>query len=129
MNDLLIFFAFPVAVIILSAIFQTIIHSPIKIAGITFAIFLVITFAFFDETFLIATIIYTILAYLTALLVCFIHRVIRQNNTNDNEATASTFSMLNQTQDNQSTMSNTDNSLDSIVNNENIKYYNYRRYR
>lgn len=66
MDNLLLFFAIPVAVIILASIFQTFICCPIKIAGITFAIFLIVAFAAFDESFLIYTIIYTLLAYLSA---------------------------------------------------------------
>ena len=66
---LLIFFAIPIAVIILSAIFETIINCPIKIAGIVFAIFLIVSFATIGSEGLIATIIYTILAYLTAWIV------------------------------------------------------------
>ena len=82
MNVLLIFFAIPVAVVILAAIFETIINCPIKIAGITFAIFLVVTFAFFDATFLIATIVYTILAFITATIVKFIIRCTNEENSN-----------------------------------------------
>lgn len=66
---LLIFFAFPVATIILSAIFETFVNCPLKIAGIVFAIFLIITYAFFGSEFLVAAIIYTILAYITAWIV------------------------------------------------------------
>ena len=69
MDNLLLFFAIPVALIILSAIFETIICCPIKIAGITFAIFLIVTFAVFDETFLIFVIVYTLIAYFTSWLV------------------------------------------------------------
>lgn len=69
-NILLLYFAIPIAIIILSIIFETIIHSPIKIAGIVFAIFLVVTFAIGDETLLIFTILYTILAYIVAWLTC-----------------------------------------------------------
>lgn len=65
-NFLLLFFALPVAISILSAIFETLIHSPIKIAGITFSILLIVTFAVADETFLIFTILYTLLAYIVA---------------------------------------------------------------
>ena len=38
------------------------------VAALIFAIFLIITFAFFDETFLIATLAYTILAFITAVI-------------------------------------------------------------
>ena len=41
MNILLIFFAIPLAVIILSAILESLINCPFKVAGIFFAIFIV----------------------------------------------------------------------------------------
>ncbi len=65
-NILLLFFALPVAITILSIIAETLIHSPIKIAGITFSILLIITFTIADENFLIFTILYTILSYIVA---------------------------------------------------------------
>lgn len=69
MNNLLIFFAFPIAVIIFSIVLQKLLHSPVAVAAIIFAIFIIVTFAAFDETFLIPTLAYTILAFITALLV------------------------------------------------------------
>ena len=66
MNNLLIFFAFPIAVIIISVILQKLLNNPVLVAALIFAIFLIITFAFFDETFLIATLAYTILAFIAA---------------------------------------------------------------
>ena len=96
MNTLLIFFAFPIAVIIISAILQKLLNSPIAVAALIFAIFLIVTFAAFDETFLIATFIYTIIAFITALIVRFIcesnnnnnicellNCILRNNNAND----------------------------------------------
>lgn len=65
-NILLLYFALPIAIIILSIIFETLINCPIKIAGIVFSILLVFTFAVADETFLIFTILYTILAFIVA---------------------------------------------------------------
>lgn len=65
-NILLLFFALPIAVVILSIIFETLINCPIKIAGITFSILLIVTFAVLDETFLIFTILYTIISYTVA---------------------------------------------------------------
>lgn len=69
MNLLLIFFAFPIAVIIISLILQKLLKNPVLVAAFIFAIFIVITFAFFNEIFLIATFAYTILAFITAFLV------------------------------------------------------------
>ncbi len=81
MCDLLIYFALPVATIILSVVLQKILKSPILVAATAFAIYLIVTFAAFDEGFLIYAIIYTIISYLTALLTRFICCLIR-NNTN-----------------------------------------------
>lgn len=73
MNILLFFFAIPVAVIILSAILETLIKSPLKVAGIFFSIFLVIAFALGGTAELIvAAIIYTIISFITAFIVCII---------------------------------------------------------
>ena len=77
-NILLIFFAFPIATIIISIAIQKILRSPILVAAVIFAIFLIVTFAAFDATFLIATIIYTIIAYIIAVLTCIISKIIRK---------------------------------------------------
>ena len=68
-QNLLIYFAIPLAVIILSAIFETFINCPLKVAGITFAILLIVAFAAFGTEFLVAVIIYTILSYITAFII------------------------------------------------------------
>ena len=69
MNILLIFFALPIAVIIVSAILEKLLKCPIAVASLIFAIFLVVTFALFEVTFLIATLVYTIIAFITAVIV------------------------------------------------------------
>ena len=70
MNLLLVFFAIPVAIIILSIILETLLHNPYKVAGIFFSIFLVIAFALGASAALIAIVIgYTILSLITAFLV------------------------------------------------------------
>lgn len=79
MNTLLIFFALPIAVIIVSAVLQKVLKSPVAVVALIFAIFLVVTFAAFDETFLIATLAYTILAFITSFIVKFLC------NENDND--------------------------------------------
>ena len=71
--NLLVFFAIPIATIILAAIFQTFINCPLKIAGIAFAIFIVVAFVLGGTAeLIIAAIIYTILALITALIVMII---------------------------------------------------------
>ena len=82
MNTLLIFFALPIAVIIVSAILQKVLKCPLAVAALIFAIFLVVTFAAFDATFLIATLAYTILAFITALIV---QLLCNENNNEDDD--------------------------------------------
>ena len=73
--NLLIFFALPLATILLAIVFQKVLRNPILVAITFFAIYLIVSFVFFTDTLaeaLIATIIYTIIAYITALIVKFI---------------------------------------------------------
>ena len=79
MNTVLIFFALPIAIIIISAILQKVLNSPFAVAALIFAIFLVVAFALFDVTFLIATLAYTILAFITAFLVKIFFRLNSNN--------------------------------------------------
>ena len=140
MNTLLIFFAFPIAVIIISAILQKLLNSPIAVAALIFAIFLIVTFAAFDETFLIATFIYTIIAFITALIVRFIcesnnnnnicellNCILRNNNAND---------LLNNISNNSNNNNETSlNTVADILSNNNSNNNNscgcnrYRRFR
>ena len=53
MNILLIFFALPIATILLAIVLQKILKSPILVAIIFFAIYLIVTFTAFDSDFLI----------------------------------------------------------------------------
>lgn len=82
MNTLLIFFALPLATIILAIVLQKLIKCPILVAAIFFAIYLIVAFAVFDATFLIAAIVYTFLAYVTASIVRIICCFIRNCNWN-----------------------------------------------
>ena len=81
MNNLLLFFALPVATIILSIVLQRIIRSPILVALSFFSVFLVVAFSAFDETFLVYVIVYTIISFLSALL----YRAITQYLSNQNQ--------------------------------------------
>lgn len=83
MNALLIYFALPIATIILASVFVRVLKSPIAIAATAFAVFLIVTFAIFDAIFLIATIIYTILAFISALLTKLIICYITNRNNQD----------------------------------------------
>ena len=72
MNILLIFFALPIATIIISIALQKIFRCPILVAAIIFAIFIVLTFTIFGINFIVATIIYTIISFITAYITCLL---------------------------------------------------------
>lgn len=86
MNTLLIFFAFPVATVILAIVLQKVLKNPLLVAATFFAIYLIITFAFFDVNFLVYAVLYTILAYVTAVLARWICHLIKllENRNNEN---------------------------------------------
>jgi len=81
MNILLIFFAIPLATIILSSIFETLIRCPIKVGGIAFSIFLIVAFALGGTpSLIVAAIIYTILSFISAFVTMLIQNRIEDNN-------------------------------------------------
>lgn len=82
-NILLLFFALPIATIIISIALQKVLDNPLLVAAIIFAIFLVVTFIIGDLNLLIATIVYTILSFLTAAIINYIDEN-REGNNNDN---------------------------------------------
>lgn len=86
MNNLLLFFALPVATILLSIVLQKILNCPILVAITAFAIYLIVTFSAFNETFLIYAIVYTIIAYITAAVTRFIMRIIECQNNQNNQS-------------------------------------------
>lgn len=128
MNNLLIFFAFPIAVIIISIILQKLLNNPVLVAALIFAIFLIITFSFFDETFLIATLAYTILAFITALIT----KIICNCNGEDSDNICNS---INNILGNNTTNNNTENTCTrtastKIASNPNNCFnYTYNRYR
>ena len=142
MNILLIFFALPIAVIIISAILQKLLKCPIMVAALIFAIFLVITFIAFDETFLIATLAYTILAFITAI---FVRALCNSNENNNCVCEALTNLLNNQAENNENSntallneiLNSINNSNNTNSNNENAnnnscgcgcRYNRYRRF-
>ncbi len=139
MNTLLIFFALPIAVIIISAILQKLLNSPIAVAALIFAIFLVVTFSAFDETFLIATLAYTILAFITASLVRLFCRssennclcealsnLINNNQGNNDNNITTINNTLNEILN---SINNTNNTNSNNSNNNNTCGCRYARYR
>ena len=83
-NILLLFFALPIATIIISIALQKILDNPLLVAAIIFAIFLVVTFVIGDLNLLIATIVYTIISFLTAVIIRYIHERNEQGENNNN---------------------------------------------
>ena len=83
-NILLLFFALPIATIIISIALQKVLDNPLLVAAIIFAIFLVVTFIIGDLNFLIATIVYTILSFLTAAIINYIEENREEENNNNN---------------------------------------------
>ncbi len=79
---LLIFFAIPLAIIIFSIALQKILKCPPLVAGIIFVIGIIITFIVGNLIFLAATLIYTLISYITAVITCFIMRYLCNNNHN-----------------------------------------------
>ena len=75
---LLIFFALPIAVIIISIALQKIFNCPFLVASIIFAIFLVATFIIGNLIFLVVTIALAILAFITAVITQIICRILRE---------------------------------------------------
>lgn len=76
MDNLLIFFALPIATILISIVLQTILQRPFLVAILAFGVYLIVTFAAFDASFLINAIIYTLLAYLTAVITKIVMKLI-----------------------------------------------------
>lgn len=84
LNVLLIYFALPIAVIIFSIVLQKVFKCPLIVASIIFAIFLVVAFLVDVANFLVATIAYTILSFITAyitMLICKLINVLENNNS------------------------------------------------
>ena len=100
MNILLIFFALPIATIIISIALQKIFKCPPLVAAIIFAIFLIVTFIIGSLEFLIATIIYTIISYITAVIVFILTRILNTcsccncNNENNNNGVTARINVI-----------------------------------
>lgn len=142
--DLLLFFALPIATIILAVVFQKILKCPLLVAATFFAIYLILAFTAFDESFLVNAIVYTILAFIVASIVQFICRVVdndgltirnlRANNIRANRIRTDTLSanevINNDDDDDDNNNGNTcgcSNNNGCICNSNNRGYYGYNR--
>ena len=122
---LLLFFALPVATIILAVVLQKILKCPILVAATFFAIYLIVAFAIFDSTFLIYVIAYTIIAYITAYLTKLICDIFGRNGflKNINAETINTNILRTN-----EFINDNDNNLTCNNNSCNNRGYNYNRY-
>ncbi len=118
MNILLIFFAFPIAVIIFSIVLERLLKCPVAVASLIFAIFLIITFAAFDETFLIATLVYTIIAFITAAIVHFL-RDRRENDICNLLSNLIQNNNLNNSNNNTDDSEDVSEAIENIISNNN----------
>ena len=84
MNFLLILFAIPFAVIVVSIALQKLLKCPYLVAAIIFSIFLVIGFAISDTNYILAGVVYAIISFITAYITMLIHKYRRNNNNNLN---------------------------------------------
>ena len=80
MDILLLFFALPISTIILSIVLQKVLKCPLLVAATFFAIYLIVTYVAFDSSFLVFVILYTILAYVTAVLTRLICNILERIN-------------------------------------------------
>ncbi|MCI8621556.1 MAG: DUF2651 family protein [Clostridia bacterium] len=109
-NLLLLLFALPVATIIIASVLERQIKSPIAVASLIFAIYLIVTFAVFDASFLVYAIIYTILAFISAVITRLILNFINDReddynicdimNCNNNTNSLSDINTINNTNSN-----------------------------
>ena len=123
MSLLFIFFALPIATILLAIVLQKILKCPILVAITFFAIYLIASFVAFSDFLgeaLIATIIYTMLAFLTAYITriigIFMNRL-GDSNINTNCRNKNCNSNLNN--NNNNNINNNENTNECCCNNSN----------
>lgn len=115
--DLLTFFALPVATIILAFAVEKILRLPILTAATFFAIYLILAFTVFDTTFLVFAIIYTLLAYIAALIAEYIYTNCRIKRLccNSNESNNSNNSNCSCNSNNSNVAGITDEEIERIA--------------
>ena len=75
--DILFFVIFPIAVILISIVLQRVLRSPILVAILVFAIFLILAYTAFTPDFVLNALVYAIIAFITAYifrLICSLRR-------------------------------------------------------
>lgn len=121
MNILLIFFAIPFVVIVISIALQKILNCPILVAAIIFSVILLIGVILSNITLIIASIFYGILSFIVAFISCIISRFLRNNKVCNCEYECNNIGNI---QDNLS-----QNNIQTInTNNENLNTLNTNNY-
>ena len=64
--DILFFVIFPIAVILISIVLQRFLRSPILVAILVFAVFLILAYTAFTPDFVLNALVYAIIAFITA---------------------------------------------------------------
>ena len=89
--NILLFVILPIATILIAIVLQKVLHSPILVAILTFAIYLILAYTVFASitNFLLYAIVYTLLAFVTAVLTRLFCCIIKRINicNNDEEET------------------------------------------
>ena len=128
--DILFLVVLPLATILIAIVLQKVLKNPILVAISIFAVYFVLAFTAFTADFLINAIIYTILAYLTAVIVkaiCCLHRkidcstgdsdaILNEKNALSEDAVALQERMINLEKSIDSLESNIDHLTQIIVN-------------
>lgn len=81
----LFFIVLPLATILIAIVLQKLLKSPILVALLIFAVYLILAFTAFTTDFLINAIIYTLIAFITAIIVrtiCCVQKRLNCNNNN-----------------------------------------------
>ena len=71
--DILTYVVLPIVTIIFAFVLQKLVRVSLLTALTAFAVYLILAYTVFDTSFLINTIIYTVLAYITALIAEYIY--------------------------------------------------------
>ena len=78
MNNLLIFFAIPLATIIISVVLERVWKNYILVTAFAFAIFLIVAFSVGNTALLVLVIIYTLLAFISAFLSMLFRKICKK---------------------------------------------------
>ena len=128
--NVLLYLILPIATIILAIVWQRVVRSPILVAATAFAIYLIVVYVI-DPTLLIFAIIYTILAFIAAVIAKFIaekivsgglFRNITTNNITTNTMSANDITANNLDTDNLN-VNNDDNNGNCSCEN---RYYRWK---